>query len=230
MTTFLHHLALPDAVFSSPAASILLPIALGTAIGYGTRRKFFSFSFLFFFFFFLFPLFFPYSLVLFVCCCRAGEIFCANSPADIHDPDILAMKQPPLRPPNRVFGPVWTVLYGLMGYAAYRAVGATTAGFDVPRDTQIVSAGLYTVQLGLNLMWMPLFFSLKRPVEATLDSVALLGINGYLAALWLENSSTEVAGWCMVPYVVWLSFATYLSAGAGYLNGWSFKGKAGKKL
>ncbi|CAK7240273.1 MAG: hypothetical protein STHCBS139747_001711 [Sporothrix thermara] len=187
MTTFLHHLALPDAVFSSPAASILLPIALGTAIGYGTRP-------------------------------------------DIHDPDILAMKQPPLRPPNRVFGPVWTVLYGLMGYAAYRAVGATTAGFDVPRDTQIVSAGLYTVQLGLNLMWMPLFFSLKRPVEATLDSVALLGINGYLAALWLENSSTEVAGWCMVPYVVWLSFATYLSAGAGYLNGWSFKGKAGKKL
>ncbi|CAK7232452.1 hypothetical protein SBRCBS47491_008275 [Sporothrix bragantina] len=183
MTTslsFLHHLALPEAVFSNPAASILLPIALGTTVGYSTRP-------------------------------------------DVNDPDILAMKQPPLRPPHYVFGPVWTVLYGLMGYSAYRAIGTTTAGIDVPRDTQIVSAGLYTLQLGLNLAWMPLFFKFRRPIEATVDSVALLGINAYLMTLWLESPATEVAGWCMVPYVAWLGFATYLSAGAGYLNKWSFK-------
>lgn len=132
------------------------------------------------------------------------------------------MKQPPLRPPAKVFGPVWTVLYGLMGYAAHRAIGCTAADLQVSRATRLLGAGLYTVQLGLNLAWMPLFFSLKRPVEATLDAVALLGINGYLAALWLRNPRTEVAGWCMVPYVAWLGFATYLSAGAGFLNGWSF--------
>ncbi|CAK7263754.1 hypothetical protein SEPCBS57363_000730 [Sporothrix epigloea] len=186
MTTLLYHLALPDAVFSNPAASILLPVALGTAVGYSTRPS-------------------------------------------LNDPDVVAIKQPPLRPPPFVFGPVWTVLYGLMGYAAYRAVGQTEAGLDVPRDTQIISASLYTLQLGLNLAWMPLFFGLKRPVEATIDSVALLGINSYLAALWLTNPSTKVAGWCMVPYVAWLSFATYLCAGAGYLNGWSFKSKTKKR-
>ncbi|CAK7201439.1 hypothetical protein SEUCBS139899_004143 [Sporothrix eucalyptigena] len=185
MTSFLYHIALPEAVFDSPAVSILLPIALGTAVGYSTRPS-------------------------------------------LDDPDVRAMKQPPLRPPPQVFGPVWTVLYGLMGYAAHRAIGQTTAGLDVPQDTRIISAGLYTLQLGLNLAWMPLFFTLKRPLAATIDSVALLGINGYLTALWLENTSTEVAGWCMVPYVAWLSLATYLSAGAGYLNGWSFK-KGSKK-
>lgn len=39
MTSFLYHIAIPEAVFASPAASILLPIALGTAVGYSTRRK-----------------------------------------------------------------------------------------------------------------------------------------------------------------------------------------------
>lgn len=207
MTTLLYHLALPDAVFSNPAASILLPVALGTAVGYSTRRK-----------------------CVFCKDLMPSKETRADSLASVNDPDVVAIKQPPLRPPPFVFGPVWTVLYGLMGYAAYRAVGQTKAGFDMPRDTQILSASLYTLQLGLNLAWMPLFFGLKRPIEATIDSVALLSINSYLAALWLANPSTKLAGWCMVPYVAWLSFATYLCAGAGYLNGWSFKSKTTKRL
>jgi benzodiazapine receptor len=84
-------------------------------------------------------------------------------------------------------------------------------------------ATLYTIQLGLNLIWMPLFFVLKRPIEATADAVALFGINAYLAYLWGQVDS--VAGWCMAPYVAWLGFATYLSASAGYLNDWDFGGK-----
>jgi translocator protein len=72
---------------------------------------------------------------------------------------------------------------------------------------------------------MPLFFGLRRPVEATVDIVALLGINGYLAYLW--GSVDRVAGLLLVPYVAWLGFATYLSAGVGHLNGWDLsEGKA----
>lgn len=133
------------------------------------------------------------------------------------------MKQPPLLPPPPVFGPVWTILYGTMGYAAHLAVGRTTAGVDISWDTRAVSAIFYTMQLGLNLTWMPLFFTMKRPIEATMVAASLLYINGFLAALWLGNASTEKAGWLMVPYVGWLAFATYLSAGTGYLNGWSFE-------
>ncbi|GKT83221.1 MBR family protein [Colletotrichum tofieldiae] len=83
-------------------------------------------------------------------------------------------------------------------------------------------ATLYTIQLGLNLIWMPLFFGLKRPIEATVDIVALLGVNTYLTYLW--GSVDAVAGACLVPYLGWLSFATYLCAGAGYLNDWDLKG------
>ncbi|KAF2151353.1 hypothetical protein K461DRAFT_295414 [Myriangium duriaei CBS 260.36] len=175
-------LTLPNFAFEQPAVSILLPVVLGSGVGWSTRPK------------------------------ETQETY-------------LALKQPPLRPPPWVFGPVWTALYASMGYAAYRAwtVGANT--FD-PRTAALAKEGatLYTVQLGLNLIWMPLFFRFKRPIEATIDIVALTGITGYLTYVW--GQVDEVAGWLLVPYVAWLGFATYLSAGTGYLNQWDFSGKA----
>lgn len=79
------------------------------------------------------------------------------------------------------------------------------------------------MQLALNLVWMPLFFRLKRPIEATADIVALTATTGYLTYLWSQVD--EVAAWCMVPYLGWLGFATYLSAATGYLNDWDFSDK-----
>lgn len=70
---------------------------------------------------------------------------------------------------------------------------------------------------------MPLFFRLNRPIEATVDVVALTGLTGYLTYVW--GQVDEVAGWCLAPYVGWLSFATYLSAGTGYLNNWDLNSK-----
>ena len=70
---------------------------------------------------------------------------------------------------------------------------------------------------------MPLFFHLKRPIEATVDIVTLTGMVGYLTYIW--GQVDEVAGWALAPYLGWLGFATYLSAGTGYLNNWSFEGK-----
>lgn len=113
-----------------------------------------------------------------------------------------------------------------ISYASHRAI---TAGLSPLTSTPALirttkhSATLYTIQLGLNLAWMPLFFALKRPIESTVDIVALLGVNAYLTNLWWSVDRT--AAWLMVPYLGWLSFATYLCAGAGYLNGWDFKGK-----
>jgi benzodiazapine receptor len=70
-------------------------------------------------------------------------------------------------------------------------------------------ATLYTIQLGLNLIWMPLFFGLQRPIEATADLITLLGVTGYLTFIW--SGVDSVAAWAMVPYLGWLGFATYLS-------------------
>lgn len=70
---------------------------------------------------------------------------------------------------------------------------------------------------------MPLFFRFQCPIEATIDVVALTGVTGYLTYVW--GQVDEVAGYCLLPYLGWLGFATYLCAGCGYLNNWDFSGK-----
>ena len=86
---------------------------------------------------------------------------------------------------------------------------------------------LYTVQLALNVVWMPLFFGARRPIEATADILGLAGVNGYLTYLWAGID--RVAAWCQVPYLGWLGFATYLCAGVGHLNGWDLSDREAKK-
>jgi benzodiazapine receptor len=136
-----------------------------------------------------------------------------------------ALKQPPFCPPAQVFGPAWTLLYGLMGYAAYRAVSTGLTPFKPENVLKATKHGatLYTVQLGLNLIWMPLFFGARRPIEATVDIIALTGTVGYMTYLWGQVDT--VAAWCLVPYLGWLGFATYLTIGVGYLNNWDLKDK-----
>ncbi|KAK4941703.1 hypothetical protein LTR10_018442 [Elasticomyces elasticus] len=60
-----------------------------------------------------------------------------------------------------------------------------------------------------------------RPIEAMLDIVTLTGTVGYLTYIWQKVD--PVAAYLMVPYLAWLGFATYLTAGTGYLNGWTMK-------
>ncbi|KAK4634258.1 Translocator [Fulvia fulva] len=140
----------------------------------------------------------------------------------------LALRQPPLRPPPWVFGPAWTTLYGLMGYSAYRAWSTASSSID-PSKVALAKHGatLYTIQLGLNLVWMPLFFGLKRPIEAAVDIVTLTGVVGYLAYIW--GQVDEVSGWCLAPYLGWLAFANYLTFGVGYLNDWDFSNKEARR-
>ncbi|KAH8179860.1 tspO/MBR family protein [Sarocladium implicatum] len=182
MTTYIPSLTLPSAVFLNPAVSVLLPVALGTAVGLGT------------------------------------------SPENTRR-TYAALKQPPLRPPPWVFGPVWTVLYGLMGYAAYRVAFNGLSPFSSPETivTARSAMTLYSVQLGLNLIWTPLFFVAKRPVEAAVDIVTLTAANAYLT--YLYSSVDTVAAWCQAPYLGWLSFATYLCVSISHLNDWDLKGK-----
>ena len=70
---------------------------------------------------------------------------------------------------------------------------------------------------------MPLFFRYKRPIEATVDITLLTAVTGYLTYVW--GQVDEVAGWALAPYLGWLGFATYLSAGVGYLNDWDLASK-----
>jgi len=167
MTTYVPSLTIPGIVFEKPALAILLPVILGTGVGFSVQPR------------------------------QTQKTY-------------LALRQPPFRPPPWVFGPVWTCLYAGMGYASYRAWMSGTKSID-PRQVSLAKQGatLYTIQLALNLIWMPLFFGLKRPIEATADIVALTSVTGYLAYIWSQVD--EVSTYTLVPYLGWLSFATYLT-------------------
>ncbi|KFY21794.1 hypothetical protein V493_07100 [Pseudogymnoascus sp. VKM F-4281 (FW-2241)] len=182
MTTYIPSLTIPAGILLNPATSILLPVALGTAVGFSSRPR-------------------------------------------EDQKNYMALKQPPCRPPPEVFGPLWTLFYGLMGYGAFRACNAGLSPLRSPDVIQATKHGatLYTIQLGLNLLWMPLFFVAKRPIEATVDCLALTGTVGYMTYIWGKVDAG--AAWCMVPYLGWLCYASYLSAGVGYLNNWDLSDK-----
>jgi translocator protein len=111
--------------------------------------------------------------------------------------------KPMLTPPGWVFGPVWTLLYAMMGIAVWlvwRAHGLTGA---------LGPLGLFVVQLALNALWSYIFFGLQHPGLAFLDIVALwLAILATLVGFWRAH---PLAGLLLLPYLLWVSFATYLS-------------------
>jgi benzodiazapine receptor len=111
--------------------------------------------------------------------------------------------KPALTPPPWVFGPVWTLLYLMMGIAAWlvwRKQGLAGA---------LGPLGLFLLQLALNALWSYLFFGLQRPGLAFLDIVTLwLAILAALVAFWRVY---PLAGLLLLPYLLWVSFATYLN-------------------
>jgi tryptophan-rich sensory protein len=114
-----------------------------------------------------------------------------------------SLAKPSWNPPNAIFGPVWSVLYVLMGVAAWlvwRKAGFSNAG---------AALILFVVQLVLNALWSYLFFGLHRPDMAFLDIVALWVVILVVAALFWRVD--RIAGGLMVPYVAWVTFASYLN-------------------
>jgi len=118
--------------------------------------------------------------------------------------------QPALTPPSWVFGPVWTILYILMGTAAWlvwQRHGLSGA---------ILPLGLFIIQLILNALWSYLFFGIRDPGLAFLD----------IAALWLTVMATLIAfrqyhpaaGQLLLPYLIWVTFAAYLNLQFWRLN------------
>ena len=118
-----------------------------------------------------------------------------------------ALELPPYAPPSWLFGPVWTVLYvmiGVAGWLLWRAGGWDRVMW------------LWAVQLVLNLLWTPLFFAADLYTVALVEIVALAASIGLLIA-WSWHRS-RAAAWLLVPYLAWVCFATALNAGIVVLN------------
>lgn len=119
--------------------------------------------------------------------------------------------KPAFNPPAWVFGPVWTLLYVMMGVAAF-LVWRQGLGADGVR----LALGVFLLQLLLNGAWSLLFFGLRSPAWAFVDIVALwLAIGG---TVWLFWRVLPAAGLLLLPYWAWVSFAAVLNGSIWSLN------------
>lgn len=118
------------------------------------------------------------------------------------------IKKPSWNPPNWIFGPVWTLLYILMGTAAWlvwKKVGFETTWVAV-----------YALQLALNTAWSFIFFSMQRPGLAFAEILAMwAAIVATTVIFWQIN---PIAGYLFLPYLAWVTFASVLNGTIWRLN------------
>lgn len=121
------------------------------------------------------------------------------------------IKKPALAPPQWLFPIAWSILYVLMGVAAY------LVGVSHKPKTQICRALLlYAVQLVLNFFWPIIFFNGEKYLFALIWLIAmLLFVLATSVSFWRIDKR---AGVLMLPYVLWTAFATYLNYGIYVLN------------
>ena len=118
--------------------------------------------------------------------------------------------RPAIAPPNWVFGPVWTLLYAMMAIAAWRVAIAP------PSTLRTWGLALFLLQLGLNFAWSWIFFRQHAIGLALVEVVVLWAAIGATALLFARVA--PIAGWIMVPYLAWVSFAAVLNGAYWRLN------------
>ena len=107
----------------------------------------------------------------------------------------LLLNKSELNPPSYVFGIVWPILYILMMVSAFLT------------HKKIFS--IFIIQLFFNAAWSWLFFRFQMPLEALLDIYLLIALNIYILILMYKEN--KIAFFLYIPYVVWISFASYLN-------------------
>jgi tryptophan-rich sensory protein len=120
-----------------------------------------------------------------------------------------ALSKPPWTPPGWLFGPVWTLIYisiAIAGWLVWKQVGLRPSVF-----------AFFAVQLVLNAAWSWIFFGAHRIGLALVDIILLwIAIVGTIVTFF---AVVPLAGWLLVPYLLWVSFATALNFSVWRLNG-----------
>lgn len=119
--------------------------------------------------------------------------------------------KPALNPPNWIFAPVWTVLYACMAVAAWRVYGKLKTNRQVYADLLV-----YGFHLAVNTLWSIVFFSLHNPALSLAVIAVLWGLILYLTARFYRTD--RIAGYLFLPYLAWVSFASYLNLMIVLLN------------
>jgi tryptophan-rich sensory protein len=121
------------------------------------------------------------------------------------------LNKPPFSPPNWIFGPVWTALYFMMGISLY------LVWMKGLKNKKVKIAMLFfAVQLIFNFLWSLLFFGMHSPQLALVDIFFLLIAISMTMVKF--NKISKPASYLLVPYLLWVSFATVLNLSIVVLN------------
>lgn len=151
------------------------------------------------------------KIVLVVTVCLTVGYFSGMETRDSITTWYPTLAKPFFNPPNWIFGPVWTLLYIMMGIAAGFV---WTKGSD--EQTTKKALGFFAIQLGLNALWSYLFFGLHNPFLALIEIILLWLM--ILETYYLFKKIVKTAGLLLLPYLAWVSFATILNASIWWLN------------
>tara|TARA_B100000508_G_scaffold141079_1_gene146070 strand:+ start:43696 stop:44109 length:414 start_codon:yes stop_codon:yes gene_type:complete len=127
------------------------------------------------------------------------------------------LNKPSFTPPNWLFGPAWTVLYILIG-GSFGIIWQVAAKGRYPIIVKFAKRGLilFGIHFLLNLAWTPVFFGLHNPGLGLVVIVALLIFIILLIRHFFRLD--RVAAFLMIPYLLWVAFATTLNASILILN------------
>lgn len=112
--------------------------------------------------------------------------------------------KPSFSPPNWLFGPAWTFLYLLMGISLYLVWQKGTKKKEVK-----VALLIFSIQLFLNIVWSFLFFGLHQPLYAFIE-IMIMWLT-ILATIISSYQVSKPAGLILIPYLLWVSFASVLN-------------------
>jgi benzodiazapine receptor len=120
------------------------------------------------------------------------------------------LKKPAFNPPGWIFGPVWTLLYALMGVSLYMVIKS------VNHELKTAAYAVFAVQLALNFWWSFIFFN-SRELGWALFEILVLWV-AILALILLFYRISKPAALLQIPYLLWVSFATILNATLWWMN------------
>jgi len=132
-----------------------------------------------------------------------GGLFTASSVSTWY----VELTKPSFNPPSWIFGPVWTILYLLMGISLYLV---WIKKYDKPAFV------VFGVQLVLNALWSILFFGLKVPLYAFIE-IVFLWVAILMTIIYFYRIN-RTSAYLLIPYILWVSFAAVLNLSIFLLN------------
>ncbi len=121
------------------------------------------------------------------------------------------INKPFFNPPNWIFGPVWTVLFFMMGISLYSIWRK-----EAPEKQKRSAVLIFSVQLLFNTLWSAAFFGLKSPLFGLITIIILLALIAINISKFYKIS--KEAGILLLPYIVWVFFAAFLNFAIWRLN------------